>query len=151
MKKTLALLMALMMTLSLASNVLALAPAKQGTIEPHDNLIYSFDFEENPFAEGWTTIDSDGDGQNWGWAMANSVYPAYSGGCYMRSDSYNAEAGGALTPDNWLIGPSITIPSGRTTITWYAIGQHSDYCEEVFGLYVGAQPTVAAMTQVGSD
>lgn len=58
---------------------------------------------DNSFLTGlpadWTLIDKDGDGYNWD----------FYGGA-MTSDSYLSSAG-ALTPENYLVSPAVTIPS----------------------------------------
>ena len=62
------------------------------------------------FEEGmgcWTTLDVDGDGDNW--FLANAA--ANSGSYAMASFSYNSYLGGFLHADNYLISPAITLPA----------------------------------------
>ena len=102
-------------------------------------------FETDPFAEGWTIRDDDGDGYNWEWMDASgSNYNVYEGTHCMASASFqNSPFGGgtALNPDNWLISPEFV--AGSTVTFWYA-GQDPDYAAETFGVYVIANGTTSA-------
>ena len=102
-------------------------------------------FETDPFAEGWTIRDDDGDGYNWEWMDASgSNYNVYEGTHCMASASYQNSAfggGTALNPDNWLISPAFT--AGSTVTFWYA-GQDPNYAAETFGVYVIANGTTSA-------
>mgnify|MGYP005747049019 CR=1 FL=1 len=101
-------------------------------------------FETDPFAEGWTIRDDDGDGYNWEWMDASgSNYNVYEGTHCMASASFqNSPFGGgtALNPDNWLISPEFV--AGSTVTFWYA-GQDPDYSAEPFGVYVIANGTAS--------
>ena len=101
-------------------------------------------FETDPFAEGWTIRDDDGDGYNWEWMDASgSNYNVYEGTHCMASASYQNSAfggGTALNPDNWLISPAFT--AGSTVTFWYA-GQDPNYSAEPFGVYVIANGTTS--------
>ena len=101
-------------------------------------------FETDPFAEGWTIRDEDGDGYNWEWMDASaSDYNVYEGTHCMASASYQNSAfggGTALNPDNWLISPAFT--AGSTVTFWYA-GQDPNYAAETFGVYVIANGTTS--------
>ena len=101
-------------------------------------------FETDPFAEGWTIRDDDGDGYNWEWMDASgSNYNVYEGTHCMASASFqnNPFGGGtALTPNNWLISPAFT--AGSTVTFWYA-GQDPNYAAETFGVYVIANGTTS--------
>ena len=101
-------------------------------------------FETDPFAEGWTIRDDDGDGYNWEWMDASgSNYNVYEGTHCMASASFqNSPFGGgtALNPDNWLISPAFT--AGSTVTFWYA-GQDPNYAAETFGVYVIANGTAS--------
>ena len=101
-------------------------------------------FETDPFAEGWTIRDEDGDGYNWEWMESSgSDYNVYEGTHCMASASYQNSAfggGTALNPDNWLISPAFT--AGSTVTFWYA-GQDPNYAAEPFGVYVIANGTTS--------
>ena len=101
-------------------------------------------FETDPFAEGWTIRDEDGDGYNWEWMDASgSNYNVYEGTHCMASASFQNSAfggGTALNPNNWLISPAFT--AGSTVTFWYA-GQDPSYAAETFGVYVIANGTTS--------
>ena len=101
-------------------------------------------FETDPFAEGWTIRDEDGDGYNWEWMESSgSDYNVYEGTHCMASASYQNSAfggGTALNPNNWLISPAFT--AGSTVTFWYA-GQDPNYAAETFGVYVIANGTTS--------
>ncbi|MDO4568462.1 MAG: S8 family serine peptidase, partial [Clostridia bacterium] len=61
------------------------------------DLIEGWYFETNPMAEGWTSVDSDGDGNDWAWYNDGSL-TAYEGNGLMNSQSYINYVG-PLTPD----------------------------------------------------
>ena len=98
---------------------------------------YFWDFEE-PQAEdyslpgNWTSIDADGDGNGWyhlnyedgGWAC-------HSGVGHVTSASYSWY--GALTPDNWLVSPQVTLGGN---LSFWAAGQDPEWASEVFAVYV---------------
>ena len=89
-----------------------------------------YEAEDNSLPSGWTTIDADGDGNNWYYNEANER--AYSGIGVATSASYiNYE--GALTPDNWLITPKIDL--NGTMRVWLS-GQDPHYAAEHFAIYL---------------
>ena len=120
-------------------------PPTQNPNTPEPGTTTGWGFETDPFAEGWTIRDDDGDGYNWEWMDASgSNYNVYEGTHCMASASFqNSPFGGgtALNPDNWLISPAFT--AGSTVTFWYA-GQDPNYAAEPFGVYVIANGTTSA-------
>ena len=116
------------------------------------------DFEDSSFGE-WTTIDADGDGYNWVLGSAcggiylvegGSLAGSGNGGSqdFVVSGSYsNAEGVGALSPDNWLVSPLVTLGG---SISFYAGGQDATYANEYFGVFVSTTSNTdpAAFTQL---
>ena len=119
-------------------------PPTENPNTPEPGTATGWGFETDPFAEGWTIRDDDGDGYNWEWMDASgSNYNVYEGTHCMASASFqnNPFGGGtALTPDNWLISPAFT--AGSTVTFWYA-GQDPNYSAETFGVYVIANGTTS--------
>ena len=119
-------------------------PPTQNPNTPEPGTTTGWGFETDPFAEGWTIRDDDGDGYNWEWMDASgSNYNVYEGTHCMASASFqnNPFGGGtALNPDNWLISPAFT--AGSTVTFWYA-GQDPNYSAEPFGVYVIANGTTS--------
>ena len=120
-------------------------PPTENPNTPEPGTTTGWGFETDPFAEGWTIRDDDGDGYNWEWMDASaSDYNVYEGTHCMASASYQNSAfggGTALNPDNWLISPAFT--AGSTVTFWYA-GQDPSYAAEPFGVYVIANGTASA-------
>ena len=101
-------------------------------------------FDDGTVGE-WTNVDADGDGRKW-INVSGTSYEAYcydSNGAIVSQSYYN----GALTPDNWLISPQVTLGG---TFTLYARGQGAPYEKEHFGVFVSTTDTeTASFTQVG--
>ena len=119
-------------------------PPTENPVTPEPGTVTGWGFETDPFAEGWTIRDDDGDGYNWEWMDASaSDYNVYEGTHCMASASFQNSAfggGTALNPDNWLISPAFT--AGSTVTFWYA-GQDPNYAAETFGVYVIANGTTS--------
>ena len=77
----------------------------------------------------WTTVDADGDGNNWYHNTTTTQTHNSSAGA-VTSASYS---GGALTPDNWLISPQVEL--GGTFSMW-ACPQDAAWPQENFGIFV---------------
>ena len=119
-------------------------PPTENPVTPAPGGNTGWGFETDPFAEGWTIRDDDGDGYNWEWMDASgSNYNVYEGTHCMASASFQNSAfggGTALNPNNWLISPAFT--AGSTVTFWYA-GQDPSYAAETFGVYVIANGTTS--------
>lgn len=114
------------------------------------NFPWTEDFE-NGIGGCWTTIDNDGDGYNWYPTLGDSEFGNSFGngetGNSAISNSYVNGGVGAITPDNWLITPAITLPAdGNYTLSWFATGASNDYGEEHYAVYVATGNTVADFT-----
>ena len=101
---------------------------------------YNFDASD---MSGWTTIDADGDGNDWVLgSAAGGVYLVEGGSLagtghnssadLMVSGSYS-NVTGVLTPDNYLVSPQVQLGG---TITFYAGAQDASYAAEHFGVAV---------------
>ena len=116
------------------------------------NLLW--DFEDEAQLNDWMVLDNDGDGFGWTYFNMTGVETGrmtpYSGEGLMASASYDNEMQVALTPDNWLISPVVTL---NKTFSFYAAGQDASYAAEVFGVYVciGDPTNINDFVQVGSD
>ena len=117
------------------------------------------DFENSSLGK-WTTIDADGDG--YGWILGSATGGVYlSEGSSLLGSGKNASQDmivsgsysnvvGALTPDNFLISPKVTLGG---SISFWAKGQDSSYFAEVFGVAVSTAGNTdpADFMMVGSD
>ena len=92
----------------------------------------------NGIPDDWTTIDNDGDENNW-----------TAGDGYVYSASWISGTG-ALTPDNILVTPKITM-GGKLYITAY--GMDPDYAEEVFAVYYSTRggTNINRYTKISED
>ena len=101
-------------------------------------------------ATGWTTIDNDGDGHGW----INEAFATHSGSKAAGSASFDANAQSALTPDNWLISPSIDLStaSGTLFLEWYIAAQDQTWPAEVYRVLVSSSGTsISDFTEVYAD
>ena len=86
----------------------------------------------------WTTIDSDSDG--YGWLSASVLMAGYTinpheGNDFVSSQSYDENTNVALTPDNWLITPAITLGS-LYRLTFWVGAELPSYAAEHWGVYI---------------
>ena len=85
--------------------------------------------DDQALPEGWTSIDNDGDGNNWYGLTGFGDY-AHGGDGIVTSASY---AGGALTPDNWLVTPQIAL---QGTMKVYLRAQDPSWAGEHYAIYL---------------
>ncbi len=95
-----------------------------------NNESYFYNFDNN--MEGWTTIDSDGDGYCWEY---------YQG--YAKSASY-INGSGPLTPDNYLVSPLKISVNNNCTISFQACALDAIYPEEHFGVAISTEGNTSA-------
>ena len=111
---------------------------------------FFFEDFENGLPDTWTTIDNDGDGNNWGsleTIVDGNGNPTGFGENLVTSASFD-KSGRALTPDNWLITPQIDL---QGTMSVWLRGQDPAYAEEHFAIYVSTTGnTVADFTKGGT-
>lgn len=85
--------------------------------------------------QGWTNLDEDGDG--YGWYIY--VQDPHSGSSSIASQSYHPTAG-ALTPDNWLISPSIQV-GGLSELRYWIGSQDEFYPNEHYSVMISTEGT----------
>ena len=86
---------------------------------------------DNNLPEGWTSIDNDGDGNNWFSASVGAL----SGSNCATSASYQSEA---LTPDNWLVTPKVALDG---TMSVWLRAQDPSWPAEHFAIYLSTTGT----------
>ena len=106
--------------------------------------IFSEDFE-NGMPAGWTQIDANND--NYGWEHSSNPVSYHTSGVdlsgtghngsdgYVFSGSYSNVTSSAITPDNWLITPAITL-NGAATLSFWICSQDVNYSAEHYGVYI---------------
>lgn len=102
------------------------------------SMPFSCGFEATDDLSCWNFVDADGDG--YGWTTTNTdegvAFEGRNGGTAIGSNSYNITSY-ALTPDNWLISPAITLPSGSSpTLSWYDKSYSANYGNEFYSVYI---------------
>ena len=91
-------------------------------------------FEGTTIPTGWTTIDADNDGYGWEHSSVQESVPGYNSNGSVVSYSYDNATYTALTPDNWLISPAITLSGTSSLSFWFVVA--SSYPGDHFGVYV---------------
>ena len=113
-----------------------------------------WDFESEDQFNEWTLVDNDGDGFNWEYynneGKETGRMTAHEGYGLVASASYDNDTGTALTPDNWMISPEVSLGG---VLSFWACGQDASYSAEVFGVYVceGSSTNPADFVQLGKD
>ena len=113
----------------------------------------TWDFEDEACFNEFQALDNDGDGYNWQYfnnSTAEKQMTAHAGYGLVASASYDNDTYTALTPDNWLISPQVTLGG---VLSFWACGQDKSYFGEVFGVYVcvGTPDGTTNFVQVGED
>ena len=121
-------------------------------------LPFTEDFEGDLDA-CWSILDQDGDGYSW----ESSFNPvSYYSGVDLSGSGHNESDGfymsgsysnvmGALTPDNWLITPALTIPSSGATLTWYVSAVDENYAEEYYEVMLSTSLNPSNFTSVFNE
>lgn len=90
-----------------------------------------FEGFETELSACWENEDADEDGYIWN--RYESADYAHTGVGFVYSESYNA---GALTPDNFLTSPWISIPADGATLGWYVTALDGDYPEDHYSVLI---------------
>ncbi len=103
-------------------------------------LSESFDGSTFP-PTGWTLVDEDMDGYNWGQILAADGWSVNTGDGAVLSASYDNVVG-ALTPDNWLITPQVDLTSvSSATLKWYVYAEDQAWADEHYRIAVSTNGT----------
>ena len=96
--------------------------------------VFTEGFEGTSIPAGWTTIDADQDGYGWEHSSVQGDVPGYTGSGAVASYSYDNHTYNALTPDNWLITPAISLNGTSSLSFWFVVA--SSYPGDHYGVYV---------------
>ncbi len=134
-------LFSLLLTLVLAFGMIAVVPAEADSFT---STTYSFD----EGFDGWTTIDADGDGNNWFYLRdLDTIYSYYSGimdwddpekdyfysGTGSLASASYINGVGALSPNNDLVSPKGELGG---SISFYTCPMDNSYYNETVGVFV---------------
>ena len=115
-------------------------------------LVYENYFYEDfglSLREGWTVVDSDGDGHGWHPVYAKRDYPeedfSTSGRFAFMSDTVSDD--GMLDPDDWAITPAIIVPKNGVMTFWLTTYSANPKSDKLV-VYVGLSPEIDKMTKV---
>ena len=106
---------------------------------------------------GWTQIDANNDAMGWehssnpasyfaaGTDLSGSGHNSSTG--FVLSGSYSNVTNQAITPDNWLITPPITL-TANSDLSFYVCAQDASYALEHYGVYIttGSGTTTSEFT-----
>ena len=122
-----------------ATNNFGIGYGNQISFIAASSVIIQEGFDNATVPTGWTAIDADGDGHNWG--EAGDLYQGFAGhtGLGISSASYISNVG-ALTPDNWLITPAISL-TNNSTLTFWVAAQDASWADEHYGVYISTTGT----------
>ena len=111
-----------------------------------------YNFDDNTMM-GWTSIDADGDGNGWVSSSNPGIYHNSgvnlsgtghnSSEAYVISGSYANQTGAALTPDNYLVSPTVISAQAGAAISFWACAQDASYAAEHFGVAVSTTTATA--------
>lgn len=90
---------------------------------------------ESGIPSTWSNIDNDGDGYTW-CAIESLAGQGVNGSNCVFSNSYDNSIG-PLTPDNWLITPTFTIPSNGYNLKWQVSAQDAAYPSDHYAVVIG--------------
>ena len=107
-----------------------------------------FEFSSDALENGWTSVDQDGDGNNW-FVYGNEAVGdvvSHSGEYAIASASWIRT--GALTPNNWLISPAIDLTSQTGTVmaSYFIKGQDDGWYQEHYKVCVSTTTNIADFT-----
>ena len=102
---------------------------------PAEPILLNESFD-NGIPSNWTVLDKDGDGYSW--ALTTEIIGQEGGfsGEGVASQSYSNQVG-ALTPDNYLISPEITITHNGYTLSYYVGASDASWYSENYSVLVG--------------
>ncbi|MBQ9556344.1 MAG: choice-of-anchor J domain-containing protein [Muribaculaceae bacterium] len=131
---------------------------RQGKVMFKSDQAITWDFEDAAQFNDFNCVDNDGDGFNWYYhsntGLTSGRMTAHSGDGLVCSESFHnnddGTGGNALTPDNWLVSPEVTLGG---VLSFWAMGQDASWCDEVFGVFVcvGTPDGVEDFVQVAGD
>ena len=94
-------------------------------------------FEAGSVPAGFTFVDGDNDGYGWEVSNFGETTNGNNGSQYVIASASYINQVGALTPDNWMILPSFTIPANSDfELSWYEKGQDANYASEFYSVYI---------------
>lgn len=143
------------------SNAVKNMPGKTVAVKKSGNILKSINqfpwtegFEGETFPpDGWTLIDNDGDGINWGLQLVSQSglwndIEGYNSNHAVGSASYRNDVK-ALSPDNWLITPALEIPDANFELKYMVGAVDQNYYYDHYEVMVSTTGTdIADFTSI---
>jgi hypothetical protein len=110
------------------------------------HIFFAEGFEGDTFPpDGWILVDADEDGHNWELAGGVQI-PAHDGDQCTASASYDNSLG-ALTPDNYIISPIISLTNDALAynLSYWVAPQDTAYFSENYSLMISTAGTNIAV------
>ena len=104
---------------------------------PNEGDAFEFDFDDG--MQGWTTIDADGDGYNFGLLssmIGNNGSGHNASNDALGSQSYDIIANLILTPDNYVVSPQKYYIGDNSVLSFWACAEDDWYVAEHFGVAI---------------
>lgn len=119
---------------------------------PLDPSGFNEGFESGAIPGTWQNIDNDSDGHTWFVLGAPDAWDFVTGGDYaVVSFSYDNATFSALTPDNWLITPQLSL-GDNPDFTYNVGGSDADWAQEHYKVMVSTtDASPASFTEVFSE
>ena len=115
-------------------------------IPPMDATAVSF--EGGALPECWESIDEDGDGFNWTFLGGSDEPFGFEDNVALVSYSFDNASTTALTPDNYLIMPNVTVGESDS-LTYYVAGLDPNFSDENYSILLSTTgDEVADFTEV---
>lgn len=101
------------------------------------NFPWTEGFESGTTPAGFTFIDADNDNYTWEVYNFGTTEAGHNNSDYVVTSASYINNVGALTPDNWMVLPSFSLPAGSDyELTWYEKGQDANYALENYSVYI---------------
>lgn len=121
--------------------------------------LLSESFDNGAIPTGWTQIDANND--NMGWEHSSNPASYFVAGTDLSGNGHNSSTGfvlsgsysnvtnQAITPDNWLVSPAISL-TANANLTFWVCAQDANYAAEHYGVYIttGSGTTTTEFTQL---
>ena len=112
---------------------------------------FSVNFDDGQMPAGWTVVDANND--NYTWVLGSNIGGVYlvsgaslAGSGHNSSNdmiccgSYSNATSSAITPNDYLVSPQVTLVNGSTFSFW-ACAQDASYAAEHYGVFVSDNGT----------
>lgn len=105
---------------------------------------------ENGIPSTWSNFDADGDGFSWTiFDWEEDGYEPHTGNACVTSASYDFDEEEALTPNNYLVTPAITIPSNLTiennvALWWWVAAQDPEFPADHYEIFISTTGNTVA-------